>query len=201
MARVAATISTSAMMTGMGNPRKDPVPMKISTGSAKVTMDPSVTNCARPRPATISTSVATIGCMSRNVTRIPFQRPQRSPITSAATTANPAGKPATTIVAATAPEMAMTAPTERSTPLVAITAVIPMARIATGAPRFSTSIRLPNRRPSCQVTLKKPGKSSQLMRRTAPRARNCGLMAPEDRRRFMPAPRLSRRWSGRSSRA
>ena len=62
----------------------------------------------------------------------------------------------------------MTAPTDRSTPLVAMTTVMPMARIATGAPRFSTSIRLPKKRPSCQVTVKKPGKSSQLTSRTAP---------------------------------
>ena len=45
--------------------------------------------------------------------------------------------------AAAAPAIAMTAPTERSIPLVAITSVMPMAMSATGAPRFSTSIRLP----------------------------------------------------------
>ena len=74
----------------------------------------------------------------------------------------------------TAPQIAITAPTDRSTPLVAITAVIPMARMATGAPRFSTSIRLPNKRPSCHVTEKNPGNSSQFTNRTAASAITCG---------------------------
>ncbi len=65
--------------------------MKISSGSEKVTMEPSVTSWASPRPATISTSVAMIGCMSSTVTSSPFQSPQISPITRAAATARPDG--------------------------------------------------------------------------------------------------------------
>ena len=49
----------------------------------------------------------------------------------------------TMAAAAVAPQMAMTAPTERSIPLVAITSVMPTATSATGAPRLSTSIRDP----------------------------------------------------------
>ena len=39
----------------------------------------------------------------------------------------------------------MMAPTDRSMPRVAMTRVMPSARIATWAPRFSTSIRLPKK--------------------------------------------------------
>jgi hypothetical protein len=79
-----------------------------------------------------------------------------------------------TITAATAPEIAMTAPTDRSTPLVAMTMVMPIARIATGPPRFKTSIRLPKKRPSCHVTVKNPGNRIRLTSKTAASAMTCG---------------------------
>ncbi len=44
---------------------------------------------------------------------------------------------------ATAPEMAATAPTERSMPRVAMTSVMPMATISVGAPLRRMSMRLP----------------------------------------------------------
>ena len=46
-------------------------------------------------------------------------------------------------IAATDAEIAMTAPTDRSTPPVAITSVIPSARSMTGAPLRGMSMRLP----------------------------------------------------------
>ena len=46
-------------------------------------------------------------------------------------------------MAAVAPEMATTAPTEMSMPRVAITSVIPSAMSMSGAARFRMSIRLP----------------------------------------------------------
>ena len=46
---------------------------------------------------------------------------------------------------ATAPEMAQTAPTERSMPRVAITSVMPSATISVGEPLRRMSMRLPNR--------------------------------------------------------
>lgn len=48
--------------------------------------------------------------------------------------------------------MAMTAPTDRSMPPVAITSVMPIASSATGAARLRISIGLPNRRPSWSTT-------------------------------------------------
>jgi len=60
------------------------------------------------------------------------------------------------------PTIAITAPTERSTPPVAITSVIPIAASATGAARFSTSMRLPNSFPSRTASVRKPGAKIQL---------------------------------------
>ena len=84
-----------------------------------------------------------IGWMSRTATSSPFQRPQARPTQRDAKITTGSGYPLVTSVAATAPQMAMTAPMERSMPRVAITSVMPMASSATGAPRTSTSMRLP----------------------------------------------------------
>ncbi len=84
--------------------------------------------------------------MSRSVTSTPFQRPQSNPTPSAASTAAGAGTPLVTRSRQRRPRLPVPLPTDRSTPLVAMTIVMPMARMATGRPRFSTSIRLPNRR-------------------------------------------------------
>ena len=157
------------MATGIGNARKEPALKAARPGSLKVTITPSVTSCAMPRPATMRMRVATIGWSSRTATRKPLSSPQPRPTPSAASTTTGSGWPAMIIVAATAPAMAMTAPTERSTPLVAITIVMPIARMATGAPRLSTSMRLPNSRPSCRRMLKKPSKAIQLKKRISAR--------------------------------
>ncbi len=108
--------------------------MKIRPGSLKVRMVPSVMSWAMPRPATISTRVAMIGWMSRTATRTPFQMPQIMPTASVARRVSASECPDVISEAATAPQIAITAPTERSIPLVAMTTVIPIARRTTGAP-------------------------------------------------------------------
>ena len=110
---------------------------------------PSVTSWARPRPAVISTSVAMIGWIPRRATRNPFHAPSATASASASpmpASAAPglagSGLPAIH-VQATAPEIATTAPTDRSIPRVAITSVIPSAVSASGAPLCRMSTRLP----------------------------------------------------------
>lgn len=139
-------------------------------------MVPLVTSWAMPRPATIRISVATIGWMRRIETRKPFHRPQTSPMPSAKRTATGAECPAWTLAAATAPQIAMIAPTERSMPRVAMTSVMPMASSATGAPRFRMSIGLPNRRPLAISTEKKLGNVTPITTRMIPRVASCGRM-------------------------
>ena len=74
---------------------------------------------------------------------MPFQRPQTRPMPSDTTMTTGIGYPSAISVAATAPQMAMTAPIERSIPRVAMTSVMPMVKRATGAARTRMSIRLP----------------------------------------------------------
>ena len=62
---------------------------------------------------------------------------------------------------ATDEAIAMTAPTERSTPPVAITSVMPMARITVGDPFRRMSMTLPKRWPSFSSSLKKPGMANR----------------------------------------
>ena len=90
--------------------------------------------------------------------------PQSSAATSGSTSdATGSGAWARTIrTPATAPAIATTAPTEMSMPPVAITRVIPMATIITGAAFLTTSIRLPKRWPSLTSTWKKPGVKKQV---------------------------------------
>ncbi len=98
---------------------------------------------ATPRPATINTSVAMIGWMSSTATSTPFQRPQRIPTPSVISSVAASECPDVIAAAAVAPQIAMTAPTERSMPLVAMTTVMPIAKSTTGAPRLRISMRLP----------------------------------------------------------
>ncbi|MCY1374167.1 hypothetical protein D9M69_614910 [compost metagenome] len=134
---------TSQMITGRGSHAKEPLPRKISPGWLKVRIAPSVTSWAMPRPATISTSVAMIGWISSIATRTPFHRPQRMPVPSVIRSVIASEWPDVIDEAATAPQIAITAPTERSMPLVAMTTVMPMARSTTGAPRLRMSMTLP----------------------------------------------------------
>ena len=87
----------------------------------------------------MSTSVAMIGWMLRTATRKPFQTPSSSatPTPAAIATSTvpvlPGSDEPSMIVSATAPETAITAPTERSMPRVAITSVMPSATSISGA--------------------------------------------------------------------
>ena len=105
---------------------------------------PSVMSCAIPRPATMRISVATMGWMPMPATSRPFHAPSSTETPSAAAMAAGAETPcATTSCATTAPAMAMMAPTERSTPPVAMTRVMPSASSMTFAPWFRMSMRVP----------------------------------------------------------
>ena len=70
------------MRTGKGS-RRCPVPMKANVGSWKVTICPSVMSWAMPRPATIRTRVATMGCTRKRATSRPFQAPATAAAPSA----------------------------------------------------------------------------------------------------------------------
>ena len=101
----------------------------------------SVISWATPRPAVINTRVATIGWIPTTVTRKPFQTPPRaasnSPIPTPTSTVTTAfGWAAESMnVAAAAPAIAATAPTDKSMPRVEMTRVIPMATRRVGATR------------------------------------------------------------------
>src|SRR5438132_688 len=70
-----------------------------------------------------------------------------------------------------APAIAITAPTDRSMPRVAITSTMPSDSSATGVPRLSTSIRLPNSRPSCRRRSKNCGETARSTARMTMRAK------------------------------
>ena len=103
-----------------------------------------------------------IGCMPTKATSRPFHMPHSTPTISAATSAC-ATSPAlgtgcvARIVAAAAPAIATTAPTEMSMPRVAITSVMPSATSTSGAARFRMSIGAPNRWPSSMRSDRKCG--------------------------------------------
>src|SRR5579859_70878 len=157
---------TITSTTGAGMLSTEPVPNQARSGEVKVTIRPSVMSWAMPRPATIRISVATIGCMRSTATRKPFQAPQISPALKPAATATGQAWLSARL-AAMAPEIAMTAPTERSMPPVAITSTMPSESSATGAPRLKTSTRLPNSRPSCRRRSKNCGETMRSIARTA----------------------------------
>jgi len=161
-------------------PSTDPLPNQASCGEVKVTIRPSVMSWAMPRPATIRIRVATIGWMRSTATRKPFHRPHNTPTPSAAPSAT-GTECVSTRLAATAPAIAMTAPTDRSMPRVAITSTMPSDSSATGAPRLKTSTRLPNSRPSCRRMSKNCGETRRSASRIARKARICGVPVPGNR--------------------
>ena len=128
---------------------------------------PPVSSCAMPRPATMRMSVATMGCMPAFTTSRPFHNPQAVATANALASASHSGCSLTTspsalklpptIDAATTAAMAMTAPTEMSSPRTAMTSVMPSDTTMSGAARFRMSIRFPNRWPSCQEIARNPG--------------------------------------------
>ena len=93
--------------------------------------------------------VATIGWMPTTATSIPFHTPRA--VVSASATVMAPSTPATLFwferslirTHAVAPEIATSAPTDRSMPPVAITIVIPSATSIGGAPKRRMSTRLP----------------------------------------------------------
>ena len=90
-----------------------------------------------------------------------------------------------------APAMATTAPTEMSIPPVAITSVMPVAMIMTGAAFFTMSTRLPNRWPSFNSRWKNPGvkrKSKSRMQTSVTRGQVRGNEVSRLRRAFIGAP-------------
>ncbi len=97
----------------------------------------------------MSTSVAMIGWMCRTDTRKPFQAPSSiaTPMATAIATSTvlvlPGVGELSIMVRATAPDTAMTAPTERSMPRVAITRVMPSATNINGALVRRMSMRAP----------------------------------------------------------
>src|SRR5690606_23530709 len=107
-----------------------------------------------------------------------------TPVPNAASSTTGRLCPATVIEAAVAPAIAITAPTERSIPPVAITSVIPIASSATGAARFKISIGLPNRRPSCTIIWKKCGATRLSTSSTSNSAAICGVPVGQLKRRF-----------------
>ncbi len=95
-----------------------------------------------------------IGWIPITETRNPFHNPSRTQTPTAIATAviiveaAPCCEAPAMYTQATAPEIAATAPTDRSIPRVAMTSVIPSATSSTGAPLRRMSIRLPYRWPS-----------------------------------------------------
>ncbi len=84
-----------------------------------------------------------------------------------------------------APEIAITAPTERSMPRVAITSTMPSDSSATGAPRLKTSIRLPNSRPSCSRRSKNCGDTGRSIARIDQKREDLRQAAARQAKHFM----------------
>ncbi len=115
---------------------------------------PLVSSCAMPRPATMRINVATMGWTPQTATSAPLPAPATAAASSAITRASANDPPMSmcdsteysgraTRPAAIAPAIAMTAPTDRSIPPVAMTSVMATATSIRGAARSRMSIRLP----------------------------------------------------------
>ena len=132
------------MVTVKGRPRKWPLPKKTNAGCSKVTIWPSVMSMAMPRPTTMRMSVAMIGWMRSRVTSRPFHAPSAAPASTHSTSTAAKGRAVVvTSSAASAPVIAMTEPTDKSTPPVPMTSVMPSASSMTFAPWLSTSTSVP----------------------------------------------------------
>ncbi len=124
--------------------------MNLNGALLTVVMKPPVISRATPRPASMSTRVAMIGWIPSTATRKPFhdpehERDERAPTTTATSTVprlSGFAEPSM-IVSATAPDTAITAPTDRSMPRVAITIVMPSATSMSGALLRRMSISAP----------------------------------------------------------
>src|SRR4051794_487238 len=170
MAQAAAATITAIRITWTGTPSTRPRAMNWNSGTWKICRLASVSAWAMPRPAMNSTNVATIGWMRKRVTIQPLNRPNRPAISTGTTKARPTptyrfgngNSWPRKIIGATAPEIAISEPTDRSMPPVAITSVMPtatMTMVATWV-RFTLSV--------CQVA--KFGVTAKLNSRSSPRA-------------------------------
>ena len=110
---------------------------------------PPVMSIAMPRPAVMITRVAMIGWIPTTATRNPLNTPIRRQTSTAlpsadSTTASDSGLSDAAIWdRATAPAIAMTAPTDRSMPRVAMTSVMPRATSSSTLERRTMSIGPP----------------------------------------------------------
>ena len=141
MVRVTSQKSKQAMASASqpwnGRP-KDPARAEIAEeGLLKVCRLPLVSTCAMPRPEMNRISVAMIGCTRSTATMTPLNSPQAIATTSGTAIAAAIPKAGFAcpksdwkISGARAPASAITAPTDRSMPPVAITSVMPIATIA-----------------------------------------------------------------------
>ena len=107
-----------------------------------------------------------IGWILATATRKPFHTPSRmdSPTPAAIATSTVPTLPGlpdpSMMVSVTAPEIAITAPTDRSMPRVAMTSVIPRATSISGALCRRMSIGAPYSSPSRSVTLMNRGRTA-----------------------------------------
>ena len=169
--------TASAIRKAIGRVRKNPDARPLKVPLLTVVIWPSVTSIARPRPATIRTSVAMIGWMPRTETRKPFQSAEQHADREGRGAGGDrgAGAPGRGLskmrAHAKAAAIAAIAPTERSMPRVAITRVMPIATSRIGALLRTMSTRLPKRWPSWMRMSKNDGVGDQVDRRAAPPAR------------------------------
>ncbi len=131
-------------------------------------MKPLVMSWAMPRPATMRISVAMIGCTPNRLTSRPLKSPAAAATRIASTTAmitrpTEFWSEASVITRqATAPEMAMTAPTDRSMPPSAITTVMPRETSRIGVAKYRMLTRLPFRCPFLTPMEKNDGVKGRL---------------------------------------
>ena len=148
------------MITWNGAPNTRPSPMNWKVGLWNTCRLPLVSTCPMPRPAMNITSVPTIGWTWKRVMNQPLNPPS-NPATATGTTkarmspragwATPNGL--RKMSGASAPAIAISEPTERSMPPVAITSVMPtetMTMVATWV-RLTLSVW---RLAKCGVTAK-----------------------------------------------
>src|SRR5699024_4418279 len=151
--RDSTTTSTMASRNTTGRPTTYPLAIQCTGVLCAAVFCPPVMTLAMPRPAIIVIRVVMNGCSFTEDTRIPL----KTPITVLSARARPtAARPTPTELELpitdrncmhTAPETAITDPTERSMPAVAITSDIPAAIMMIGAEARRMSMRFPTRCP------------------------------------------------------
>ena len=143
-------MAAAEMNSAKGSPSRYPLATNSSGSLLTVVMKPSVMSRATPRPASMSTRVAMIGWIRKHghqeaVPHARVRTPTAMPTpiaTRTVPTSSGLAEPSM-MVRVTAPETAMTAPTERSIPRVAITSVMPSATSIRGALLRRMSISAP----------------------------------------------------------